>query len=62
MKVSWRVAAEQKPSDDREVLASYANGIKILVYYDGEYWCDTTTDNVLGEPVYWMHIPLLPYE
>lgn len=62
MKVSWRLASEQKPSDDREVLATYANGIKILVYFDGEYWCDTTTDNVLGEPVYWMHIPLLPFE
>lgn len=58
MKVSWRLTAEQKPSDDRPVLTSD----NIVAYYDDETWYDYNTDIVLKEPLYWMHIPLLPNE
>lgn len=62
MKVSWRLAAEQKPSDDREVLGSFTNGSRLICYYDGEVWVDSATENIISSPVFWMHIPLLPFE
>lgn len=56
MKVSLRLTAEQKPSDEREVLGYYTFG-KQLVKYDGEYWYDTTSEIVVSEPYCWMHLP-----
>jgi len=56
MKVSWRLTAEQRPSDDRPVLTSD----NLVAYYDDEIWFDYQTDIVIKAPIYWMHIPLLP--
>lgn len=58
MKVSWRLTNEQRPSDDRPVLTSD----NLVAYYDDEIWYDYQTDIVIKEPLYWMHIPLLPNE
>jgi hypothetical protein len=58
MKVSWRLTAEQRPSDDRAVLTSD----NIVAYYDDETWFDFNQDIVIKAPLYWMHIPLLPNE
>jgi hypothetical protein len=58
MKVSWRLTAEQKPSDVRAVLTSD----NIVAYYDDGMWFDFNQDIVIKAPLYWMHIPLLPNE
>ena len=61
MKAAWRLTEEQKPSDDREVIGNYSFGNQ-LIKFDGEYWYDTTSEIVVSEPLYWMHIPNLPNE
>jgi hypothetical protein len=58
MKVSWRLTAEQQPSDGRKVLTSDS----IVAYYDGELWYDWHSDIVLKNPLFWMEIPGLPGE
>lgn len=58
MKVSWRLTAEQRPSDDRPVLTSD----NLVAYFDDDIWYDYQTDIVIKTPLYWMHIPLLPNE
>jgi hypothetical protein len=58
MKVSWRLTAEQNPSDDRAVLTSD----NIVAYYDDGTWFDFNQDIVIKAPLYWMHIPLFPNE
>ena len=62
MKIKWIEADKYKPTDDRDVLASFKNSDKILCYFDGDDWYDSYTGNVIGDPVYWMDIPLLPGE
>lgn len=63
MKASWRLAIEQKPSDERSVLVSYENGEKSICYYDSDGdWVESHSEIIKKAPLYWMHIPLLPHE
>lgn len=63
MKVSWRLTAEQTPSDESNVLVSYKNGEKAICYYDSDGdWVEAHSEIIKAEPLYWMCIPLLPYE
>jgi len=63
MKVSWRLASEQKPSDERSVLVTFRNGEQAICYYDTDGdWVESHSEIIKAEPLYWMHIPLLPHE
>lgn len=62
MKIKWIEADKFKPTDYCDVLAHFKNGDTLIVYFDGDDWYDSSQGNVLPEPLYWMHIPLLPGE
>jgi hypothetical protein len=58
----WVEADKYKPTDDREILAHFLNGETLIVFFDGDEWCDAMTCNILKEPLYWMDIPVIPGE
>jgi hypothetical protein len=60
MKVSWRLGAEQQPSEDIEVVGKYPHGNE-FVKFENPYWVDRF-DSLVDEPIWWMYLPLPPDE
>jgi hypothetical protein len=61
MRISWRLATEQQPLSEVEVIGRYSWGNE-LVYFDGEYWINSLSNIVVDAPLWWMYIPLTPDE
>ena len=61
MRISWRLATEQQPASEIEVIGRYFHGNQ-LIKFDGEYWFDSISEIVIDPPTWWMYIPLTPDE
>lgn len=60
---AYRNTLNQLPDDFTPVLAfEVGNDIAYVAYYDDGLWFEAHTGEQLNEVIYWMPIPLLPYQ
>jgi hypothetical protein len=60
---AYRNTLNQLPDDFTPVLAfEVGNDVAYVAYHDDGLWFEAHTGEQLNEVIYWMMIPMLPYE